>query len=67
MEVFTIEAREEVLVVRRVFVRSHEADEFKPCVSLYENTRREDCIGNLCCVSERYGRGCRVSTPCCFL
>lgn len=67
MEVFTIEAREEVLVFRRVLVRSHETDEFKPCVSLYENARRENSIGNLYCESERDGRGCRVSIPCCFL
>lgn len=55
MEVFTIGACEEVLVVRRVLVTSHEADELKPCACLDENTRREDGIGKPLCVSKREG------------
>lgn len=55
MEVFTIEAREEVLVVRRVLVRSREADEFKPCACLDENTRRDNGVGKPLCVSKREG------------
>lgn len=45
MEVFTIEAHEEVVVVRRVLMKSHEGNEFKPCACLGENTRREDIHG----------------------
>lgn len=45
MEVFTIEAHEEVVAVRRVLMKSHEANEFKPCACLDENTRREDIHG----------------------
>lgn len=75
MEVFTIEACEEVLVVRRVLVRSHEADEFRPCACLDKNTRREDGVGKPLCVSKREGwregegegERCRVSIPPRFL
>lgn len=45
MEVFTIEAHEEVAVVRRALMKSHEADEFKPCACLDENTGRENIRG----------------------
>lgn len=44
-----------MLVVRRVLVRSREADEFKPCACLDENTRREDGVGKPLCVSKREG------------
>lgn len=53
MEVFTIAAREEVLVVRSVLVGSHGADEFKPCACPDENTGREDGAGKPLCVSQR--------------
>lgn len=56
MEVFTIEACEEVLVVRRILVRSHEADELMLCACLDENMRREDGVGEPLCVSKREGR-----------
>lgn len=55
MEVFTIEAHEEVVVVRRVLMKSHEADEFKPCACLDENTRREDVMGKPLCISKKAG------------
>lgn len=38
MEVFTITVREEVLVVSRVLVRSHEGADFNPYACLDENT-----------------------------
>lgn len=36
-------------------MKSHEADEFKPCACLDENTRREDGMGKPLCNSKKEG------------
>lgn len=64
-EVFTIREREEVLVVSKVLVRSHEGDDFKTCACLDENTGGRIAQESL--QEEGKERGCRGSIPGCFL